>query len=90
MVIGQVQPPARSPLGNQWQPTGKEVELTGVEPVSEMGTGGSLLHRLSLSDPQGGDRRLAPGDGRSPPKLRLSLDGAGEESCTRWGCDPPT
>jgi len=53
------------------------MELTGVEPVSEMGTEGSLIHRLSLFDPRGGDRRLDPGDGSSPPNLGLSLDGAG-------------
>lgn len=59
------------------------MELTGVEPVSEMGNGGSLIHRLSPSYPRGGEHRLDPGDGMSPSDLGLSLDGAKEESCTR-------
>jgi hypothetical protein len=30
------------------------VELTGVEPVSALGISSSLIHRLSLSNPQAG------------------------------------
>lgn len=40
-----------------------EMELTGVEPVSASSSNIPFIHRLSLSDPQGGNRHLIP-DGR--------------------------
>jgi hypothetical protein len=35
------------------------MELTGVEPVSALGIGTSLIHRFSVSDPQRGNRPLS-------------------------------
>ena len=36
-----------------------EMELTGVEPVSALSNNTPLIHRLSLSNPQGGSRSLS-------------------------------
>ena len=35
------------------------MELTGIEPVSKLGTDPPLVHRFSLSNPQGGNRSLS-------------------------------
>lgn len=35
------------------------MELTGVEPVSALGINTPLVHRFSLSNPQGGNRPLS-------------------------------
>jgi len=35
------------------------MELMGVEPMSKLGINPPLVHRFSLSDPQGGNRSLS-------------------------------
>lgn len=47
----------------------QSMELTGVEPVSALGSNTSLIHRFSLSDPQGGNRHLSPTVGFSSKVL---------------------
>ncbi len=35
------------------------MELTGIEPVSSLGIDSPFIHRLILSNPQGGNRSLS-------------------------------
>ena len=46
-----------------------EMELTGVEPVSALGSDLPLIHRLSFFYPRSGDRRLSPTVGCSSKGL---------------------
>lgn len=46
-------------LSRKWYQKGFKVEPTGIEPVSALGIDLPLIHRLSPSDPQGGNRSLS-------------------------------
>jgi hypothetical protein len=60
------------------------MELTGVEPVSALGINIPLIHRFSLSDPQGGNRHLSPTVGFFGEVLAGSLPKETNLSI-RWG-----